>query len=244
MEALLDIPPLYLATAVLVTLAAATVQGTIGIGFAIFSVPVLSLLDPRLAPVPQLFLSLPLALTMVVRERHAIEVRGIAWVLVGRILGAVLGAFLLLIATRRTLDLFIGGVVLGAVFALSTSRSLTRTSLTEVVAGVVSGTGGIVSAIGGPPLALLYRNERGDALRANLASIFAIGMVISITGRLVAGKVVFVEAMVALAMLPGLFGGLLISRSLITRVNQRSVRRGVLAVSALAAFGLLARALL
>lgn len=244
LEAVLDIPPLILAAALVVTLVAATVQGTIGLGFAIFSVPLLSLLDPRLAPVPQLLLSMPLALTMMLRERHAIEIRGIAWVLVGRILGAGLGATLLLIASGRTLDLFIGAVVLGAVFALSSTRSLTRTSLTELAAGVTSGTGGIVSAIGGPPLALLYRNERGDTLRANLAAIFVIGQILSVSGRLIAGKIVLTELFVALAMLPGLFAGLLISRRLITRVNQRMIRTGVLAVSTVAALGLIGRALL
>lgn len=51
-----------LAVAFVVTALSSTVQGTIGFGFAVLSVPVLSLLDTRLAPVPQLLLALPISL--------------------------------------------------------------------------------------------------------------------------------------------------------------------------------------
>ena len=37
-----------------------------------------------------------------------------------------------------------------------------------------------VSSIGGPPLALLYRDAQGDSLRSTLAFIFAVGHVLTI----------------------------------------------------------------
>jgi uncharacterized membrane protein YfcA len=47
---LLTLDPLTLAFALAVTVIAATVQGTVGFGFGIVSVPVLLLVDPRLRP--------------------------------------------------------------------------------------------------------------------------------------------------------------------------------------------------
>ena len=53
-----------LTLALVITAIAAMLQGSVGLGFAMVSVPLLSLIDPRLAPVPQLLVSLPLALAM------------------------------------------------------------------------------------------------------------------------------------------------------------------------------------
>ena len=52
-----------LVVALVVTALGAIVQGTIGVGFGMLSVPVLSLVNPVLAPVPQLLLAAPLALS-------------------------------------------------------------------------------------------------------------------------------------------------------------------------------------
>ncbi len=65
-----------LAAALVVTAVGAVVQGTIGIGFGVLSVPILSLVNPVLAPVPQLLLAVPLATSMAWRERSHIESRG------------------------------------------------------------------------------------------------------------------------------------------------------------------------
>ena len=244
MEELLEIPLLHLAAGLLVTLLAAFVQGVIGLGFAIFSVPILSLIDPRLAPVPQLFLSVALTFSMAYRERHAIQWRTLGWVLIGRIPGAFLGAWLLTIATARVLDLIIGGSVLAGVAVFSTHIRVRRNRFTEVVAGVASGAGGTISSIGGPPLALLYRDEKGETIRANLATIFAIGLVTSIGGRVWADRILGVEMLLAAAMLPALFAGLVLSGRYMHAIQGKALRISVLGVSAIAALALLLRALL
>ncbi len=242
-DALFSIPPEYLVAGLVVTFVAAAVQGVIGLGFAVLSVPLLSLIDPRFAPVPQLLLSLPLTLSMAVRERHAIVWKDLTWVLVGRIPGALVGVWLLSVATGRILDVIIGGSVLVAVLVFSTRIQVGRNPVTEVASGIASGAGGMVSSIGGPPLALLYRNERGETIRANLAAIFAIGLVISIIGRVLAHRILRVELLLAVAMLPALFAGVAMSGRFLGKVEGVLLRRSVLAVSGLAAVALLLRAL-
>jgi uncharacterized membrane protein YfcA len=243
LEELLSIPPTYLAAAVLVTFLAAAVQGVLGLGFAIFSVPILSLLDARLAPVPQLLLTLPLTFSMAHRERHAIEWRAISWVLVGRIPGALIGLWLLSIATAQVLDLFIGLSVLAGVAVFSSRIAIRRNPFTELSAGIASGVGGMVSAIGGPPLAMLYGKEKGETIRANLAAAFAVGMVITIAARLMAGRVALIEAQVSLVMLPGLLAGIAVSSKMLGRLRGNALEWSVLTVCALSGVALVLRAL-
>ena len=63
--------------ALAVTFVAASIQGVVGIGFALVSVPILALIDPSLAPVPQLLITMPLTITMAWRERRHIDASGI-----------------------------------------------------------------------------------------------------------------------------------------------------------------------
>jgi uncharacterized protein len=243
-EALLEFPPLYLVAGLVVTFLAAFVQGVIGLGFAVFSVPILSLIDPRLAPVPQLLLTVPLTFSMAYRERHAIQWRTLVWILIGRVPGAILGAWLLTIATARLLDSIIGGSVLVGVLVFSTKVRAPRNRFTEMFAGFGSGVGATVSSIGGPPLALLYRDEKGETLRANLAALFAIGFLMSIAARLSVGGIGTIDLMLTGTMLPGLILGVALSGRLLHRIEGRALKIAVLSVCAFSAVALLLRALL
>jgi uncharacterized membrane protein YfcA len=241
-EALLAIPKSALAASLVVVFLAAAVQGVIGLGFAIVSVPILSLVDSRLAPVPQLLLSLPLTLSMAYRERHAIEWRALTWILVGRVPGAFLGMWLLRVASAQSLDAMTGCSVLAGVAVFSTRLQVRRNPYTELFAGIASGTTGMVSSIGGPPLALLYGGEKGETIRANLAALFAIGLFITIGGRVLAEKVQRVDLLLSALMLPALFAGLAISGRFLGKVEGQRLRVSVLIISAAAAIALLMRA--
>lgn len=233
-----------LAAAMVVTVIAAIVQGSIGLGFAVLSVPVLSLVAPALAPVPQLLLSVPLTVYMAWRERHAIQLRSMAWVLVGRIPGAALGMWLLTVASESALEATIGVVVLFGTLVSSTDLKIRRTPGTELTAGIVSGATGMISSIGGPPLALLYHDDKGEVLRANLAAIFAIGIFISVGGRAAVGKISMTDLEITAWLFVPLVIGLYFSRKLIKYFEGRALKIAVLILSALAALGLIVRATL
>ncbi len=226
-----------------ITALAACLQGTIGFGFAVASVPILALVDSRLAPVPQLILSAPLVLNMAWRERHAIELRAVGWILLGRIPGALFGVLLLKFFTNQVLDLLLAGVVMLAVILLCGTRSIAQHAKTQFGAGIVSGMMGLVASMGGPPLALLFRDAKGAALRSSLASVFAVGLLITIITRASTNEMGWADVEVALYMMPGLFVGLLTSRALVGRVEGPLLRRAVLLVAAGAALGLATRAL-
>lgn len=238
------IPLPTLAVAIAVTALASLIQATTGLGFAVISVPLLSLLDPRLAPVPQLLVVAPLTLSMVWRERHALDLRGVGWVLLGRIPGAGLGVLLLQLGSQRTLDVLIAACVVVAVVIVGGGLQVGRTPLSECVAGVLSGVFGLVASMGGPPLGLLYRDAAGPALRSSLAAIFSVGLLITLAARLLAREITLLDGWIALWLLPGLALGLWGSRFLLGRVEGRPLKVAILVIALLAAVGLLARAVL
>lgn len=225
-----------------VTFLAATVQGVVGLGFAMVSVPILALIDPSLAPVPQLLITLPLTVTMAWRERTHLALTGVGWVVAGRLPGAVIGVALLALATQTTLEIAIAVLVLAAVAIIASGSHVARTRGTQFGAGLFSGVSGLVASIGGPPLALLYAKDEGPVVRSNLAIVFVVGLTITITARIMSGNMTWDDARVAAILFPALGAGFLTSLFVKDKVSQTAVRSGILALSLFGAAGLILRA--
>ena len=238
------VSPLEWAIALAVTFLAAAVQGVVGVGFAMVSVPVLALIDPSLAPIPQLLITLPLTITMAWRERTHVVLKGVGWVVAGRIPGAAIGVALLAIATQQSLEITIAVLVVVAAAIIASGIHLNRNTATEFGAGLFSGVSGLVASIGGPPLALLYTRDEGPVVRSNLAAVFVIGLMITITARILSGNIAWSDAGTAAVLFPALVAGYLVSSSLKDRVSQRAIRNGILLISLLGAAGLVLRAVL
>jgi len=234
--------PLGWGVALLVTFVAAALQGVVGMGFAMLSVPILSLIDPSLAPVPQLLITMPLTISMAWREREHLELAGVGWIIAGRVPGAFIGLALLAVAVGRALDLAIAALVLIAVAIIASGRHVKRNPGTEFGAGVMSGISGLVASIGGPPLALLYTEAEGPTVRSSLAAVFTVGLTFTLVARTATGNITSQDFVIAAILFPALVLGYLFSGRLARRVNQVQIRYGLLILSTLGAIGLIIRA--
>jgi len=241
MEALAQIATPEFAVAFGISFVAAALHSTVGFGFALISVPLLSLLNPLFAPVPQLFVVWPLTVAIVWRERHAVEVRSTLWIFAGRVPGAFVGVALLKLLSSAKLDMLMSLMVFAGALVVVSRGTFRRTPARELGAGIASGTMAMVSAIGGPPIALLYRNDEGPTVRANLGLVFAIGLTITITVRAAAGEVSWDEVAIAAALLPAVWLGLRASRRLIPHVDGPRLRNAIVLVAIGAAVMLFAR---
>ena len=125
----------------------------------------------------------------------------------------------------------------------SSGLTVPVTRTTQALAGAASGVTSLVASIGGPPIALLYRNFSGGRLRSSLNAIFAIGIVLSILLRALAGEISGDDVQLAAFLLPAALLGLWLSRFLTGRAEGRRLRTAVLVVSGFSALALLARAL-
>ncbi|MCP5118561.1 MAG: TSUP family transporter, partial [bacterium] len=85
-----------------VVLLGSVIQGSVGFGLGILAAPLLLLINPILIPAPLLSAALVLTLLVARREHQSIDLHGVAWAVVGRIPGALLGAATLTVLPKRS----------------------------------------------------------------------------------------------------------------------------------------------
>ena len=90
-------------------------------------------------------------------------------------------------------------------------------------------------AVAGAPL-------DGATVRATLALIFAVGVVLTVGARALAGRITGLDLGLGALSVPMVLLGFWASRFLTARVEGRPLRVAILGISALAALGLLGRA--
>lgn len=127
---------------------------------------------------------------------------------------------------------------------ISSGWSIRRTAATEFLAGVSSGITGTVSAIGGPPVALIYHDSPGATIRSTLSTIFIIGLTINLVTLAALGEIHADDLRAAGILLPGMLIGLTLSGFLAKRFDDQVLRRVVLVTAGLAAVGLAFKVLL
>ncbi|BBY26221.1 sulfite exporter TauE/SafE family protein [Mycolicibacterium sediminis] len=221
-----------IATAVLL---ASCLQASIGFGMGMLAAPVVALVDPGLIPGTLIMLATLVTLMVVIRERTAIDVSGTGWALMGRVPGTVAGALLLTAIPERALAILIAAVVLGGVFITSLGwvPELRRRNL--VLAGATSGVLGTATAIGGPPMALVWQRSTGPELRGTMSSFFLIGSLLSLGMLAMTGAVDAHTFGTFATLLPACIAGYALSRVVNRLFDQRRQRWTAIAVSALGA---------
>ncbi len=222
----------------------ATLQGSVGFGLGLFSVPILLLIEPRFVPGPLLFASIGLTLLLTHRERRGVRVSDLKWSLSGRVLGIAVAAAALAIVPAPRLAILFGALVLLAVGLSATGLHMPVRPGTLFGAGILSGFMGTTVSIGGPPMALLYQRQSGPQIRGTLSAYFVVGVTLSLIGLHLVGRFGVEEFLLALALLPGIGVGFLVSRHTARALDVRSLRTAILAVSAVSAMLVLLRALL
>lgn len=217
----------------------ALVQGSVGFGIALVAAPLLAIIDPRLVPVPMLLLATAHAMLTLRREYRDTDWAGVGWALLGRLPGIVIGVLAVAVLPPRWFALAVAVIVLTCV-ALSLVRWRPRPTVPALLlAGVVSGASGTASAIGGPPVALLYQHAHGARLRATMAAYFVVGSLLSLTGLLVGGQFSADALAAAAAMVPFLIAGFALSGPLRRHVDHGWTRPAVLAMAGAGALALL-----
>lgn len=216
-------------------------QGSIGFGLALFAAPLLALIDSHLAPGPLLVANVVLTAFMARREWGAVRFGDLGWSLGGRLVGIVIAVTIMAGLSPRGIDLFFGGMVLLGVVITALGLSFTLNPGTLVGAGVASGIMGTATAIGGPPMAIVYSREKGPQFRGTLSLYFTIGAIMSAVGLWWKGRFGFVDLTSGLLLCPGVLLGYLASGRFIGLVDRKGLRPAVLLVSAVSAIVLMVK---
>lgn len=245
-EALIAFPgPLALAVGLASLFFGALVQGSLGFGMGLVSIPVLGLMVPERLPQAVVLSVLPLTVFMLWHERDAVRPRLVTWLLVGRVLGVVPAVLVLLVVPERALQVLFAVTTLAAVGLMAADRiSVEVNRRSQLVAGTLAGFIGTAAGLGGPPVALLYANQSGRTLRATLALMMLVGNLASLAGYWVGGRLTPVDLTLGgLFLVPTLLGlgvGMVVRRHL----HGPRLRWAVLTVVAASALVLLVSAVL
>lgn len=234
--------PVVLALAATVA-AAAMLQASTGVGFGVLAAPVAVMLDPRLVPSSLLLLSLLLSVMTALRERGAIDLPGLGFATIGRVLGAAgAGATIALLPPSLFATVF-SLMILAAIALSVVGWHVQPTRGNLVVAGLASGYMGTITSVGSPPMALVYQNVPGPTIRATMGAFFVLGSAVSLASLATVGHLDLMQLLASLWLLAPLLLGYRLSRHAIGYIDRGRVRPAILAVSAAAALALLAREL-
>lgn len=219
----------------------ALAQGAVGFGANLLAVPVLAAIAPAALPGTMILLPLPLQLEMIGREHDGIVWSDVGWLTLGRLPGVLIGTWIVTVVALDQLSVLTGTVVLLGVAVSLVAATIPFTRTSKLTVGLVSGTVGTATSIGGPPLALLYQHRPGAVLRPTLAACFLVGTAQSLIALSLAGVMAWSQLRLAVALLPALLVGLVLSRVVARRIDGPRLRPVVLALAAAAACVAVAR---
>ena len=227
-----------------VIMVASALQASIGFGIGMLAAPVVALVDPGLIPGTLIMVATLVTLIVVIREREDIDLHGTGWALVGRVPGTIAGAVLLAMLPERALTVLLAGVVLAGVALTSFGWIPVPRRRNVVLAGATSGLLGTATAIGGPPMALVWQRNEGAKLRGTMSGFFLVGSMMSMVALTATGAVDGHTMRTFAFLIPAALAGYVLSRGLNRVLDPKRLRWLAIGASTLGAIVLIGRELL
>ncbi len=180
---------------------------------------------------------------MTMRDRGNLEFNQVSWAMSGGFIGIILAGFVLKIASKEQFELVFGILILAGVFISILGFKPKVNKKTNTIAGFASGFMGTITAVGGPPMALLYQNGDIKKIKANLAAFFLFANIVALTTLALIGEITLSMLIIVTLSLPGLAIGLYISSKAHNIVKPHLIRKWILALSAITSIIAIVRAL-
>ena len=210
------------------------VQTAIGFGLAVIAAPILFFINPEYVPAPITVAALTLSLANAFRFRHSISFAGLKFAILGRVPGTVAGGLLIFWIDQRTLGLWLGISVLGAVWLSLGKVGFRPTRPAMFCAGFLSGFMGTSSSIGGPPMALVLQHRTADYIRANMAAFFIVSCVLTLIMLSFVGHFGEQQILLSLPFMPATLLGYWLAMRLVHLITHRMLRIGSLGLCCMA----------
>jgi len=224
---------------------ASTVQASAGMGQGLISAPLLRLLEPDLLPVPIVIAGLLTTAVVAKRNSQLADLHQVKPAIVGRIIGNVMAVGLLFALSDRGLTIGIGLIVLFYVGLRLAGLHVPMSTGSLTAAGVASGIGGTIAALGGAPMGLLYeQHAQARNFRGPLGAFGMVGVSLSIVILAIAGEFDTRALGLSLALIPPLLFGWLLAKWVTPIIDRGFLSPLVLGISSASAVVLLASELL
>jgi len=224
---------LGLSLGVSIVLLAGLTQGLTSFGFALISVPFLSMVLPISEVVPiVVILSLGTNIIIMVGSYKDVEL-GRIWILVtSSLIAAPLGALALVHIPSVTIKLSVGLVVLVVSGLMLSGRAypLKSERLAYVPIGLLSGFLNGSISMSGPPVALFLSNQNTtkETFRANITMYAIILNCFTLAVFFGGGLLTKTVVVNTLWLIPSMFIGVVLGNALVARVSQPTFKKVVL----------------
>lgn len=210
----------------LIVFTGALTQGLTGFGFAIITVPLLSLImDIKIAIPLGAVCGLLINLTLFLNFKKRIDINEIKLLMAGGLTGIPIGAFFLKTAHPELIKILLGSLILVfALFMLSGIKFRRVINLKwGLFFGFLSGVLGGAFNTNGPPV-LIYSLVQGwdrHRLKASLAAYFLSTSIVIVISHLAAGILTGKIMVQFLCLLPAIGGGLIAGNLLYDRISAK-----------------------
>lgn len=222
----------YIAVFVVMVIAS-TVQSSVGMGQGLLSAPLLRLLHPDLLPGPIVLVGLLTSIVLLMRNSERSDAVVVAPAIVGRVVGIGIAIVMLDVLSERGLTIAIGVLVLGLVVLRVSGVTVAMSQPTLATAGVASGVGGTIAALGGAPIGLLFeQHARARNFRGPMGIYMTVGGVMSVASLALAGKYADGGWLLGLALIPPVLLGWILAKWVTPIVDRGLMGRAVLIISA------------
>ncbi|MGB0467488.1 MAG: TSUP family transporter [Pontibacterium sp.] len=233
--------------ALLIITCGIVLQTWFGIGFGLVTAPLLFLIDTAYVPGPILILGASLSVLtvsrlMLLQNQGELLWRRILPAIIARAPGACLGAWLLVSIPTQYLSLLFGATLLLAALLTWKVVKVQPTKTNLVIAGFFSGLIGTATSVGGPPMALVYQEQKRITIRNELAAFFLIGTPFSILALMQQGNIDGTTTILSLKMLPGVIIGFYLAHKVDGRLNSRLAKPVLLLISSASALLIIGKA--
>jgi uncharacterized protein len=230
--------------ALLAAVTAGGLQSTLGFGASFVLVPALAVAAPELLPGAIVVAIVPLSVVMIASQRGGLDLPVVGRVTLGRLPGIVLGGVVVASLPSRALTVAIAVVLLLAVGSVAGGWEVEVTRTNELLAGAASGLTGTAAALGGPPLAVLFRGTAGAVMRPTLAGVWLLGSLPVLVSLHLAGSLTGTQVRIGVLLGVATVLGLVLARPAVIRLPDHILRAAVLWWAGAGAALALGRALL
>ncbi|WAJ69119.1 sulfite exporter TauE/SafE family protein [Catenovulum adriaticum] len=225
-----------------IVLLGSLIQGVVGYGIGMFCAPLLFMINPEFVPGPMVLISTVMTVIMLIRDKSDLKVDQVSWTMLGGFFGVVIAGVILNMVSVKQFQIVFGSLILLAVIISIIGYSPKINKLTTTLAGYLSGFMGTLTAVGGPPVALLYQNVKAAQLKANLAAFFLFLNIVIVSTLLWINKLSFEHLYLFIIAIPGLILGFYLSSIASKYVGPAQLRYFILSFSALSGLGTIIKA--
>jgi uncharacterized membrane protein YfcA len=206
------------------------VQTAIGFGLAVVASPLLFAISPDYVPTSVTLMGLIISVMASLKYRHSVAIGGLKNALIWRAPGSIAGGALLVWVSQDALSLWLGVLVLFAVFVSLLPVRIEPTASRMGIAGFFSGFFGTSSGIGGPPMALLLQHQEANQLRGNLSAFFVFSSLMSLVVQYFVGYLTWHHLMLSLPLIPAACLGYWVAKLTTHSLPKETIRKAALAL--------------